>query len=77
MISDSKTFLKVTWTLASVSCFLFPLVVTPYYYEDYAQGWLRRVSAEMLFGMLVLTFPAGVFYLIFLIILSPQDTLVM
>jgi hypothetical protein len=70
MISDSKTFLKITWTLASVSCFLFPLFVTPFYQEDYGQGWLRRVTAEMLFGMLVLTFPLGVFYLIAILILA-------
>ena len=70
MISDTKTFLKVTWTLASVSCFLLPVLLTPFYQEDYVQGWLRRVSAEMLFGMLVLTFPLGVFYVIAVLILA-------
>lgn len=70
MISDSKTFLKITWTLASVSCLLFPLLVTPFYQDDYIQGWLRRITGEMLFGMLVLTFPLGVFYLIAILILA-------
>jgi hypothetical protein len=61
MSVDSKRFLKFAWILASVACFVIPTVIIPF---DNARGWLGRVGPDMVFGMLVLSFPVGALLLL-------------
>jgi len=58
---STKTFLKLAWTLASIFCFILPLLVIPF--DDW-HGLVGRVGPDMSFGMLILTFPMGVLYLV-------------
>ncbi|MBV9958728.1 MAG: hypothetical protein JO360_09920 [Acidobacteria bacterium] len=62
MSADTKTFLKLAWTLAAIGCFIFPLILIPS--SDSVPGWVERASVDMSFGMLVLSFPAGLLYLL-------------
>ena len=57
MSADSKTFLKLAWTLAAIGCFIFPVILIPY--DGSPQQWIRQVTADMFFGLTVLSFPAG------------------
>ncbi|MBV9209035.1 MAG: hypothetical protein JOZ52_00315, partial [Acidobacteria bacterium] len=61
MSFDGKTFLKLSWVLACVSCFIFPLILIPF---DGLHSWTRTVLADMGFGMLILAFPSGLLYLL-------------
>ena len=61
MSVDGKTFLKLAWVMASASCFIFPLILIPF---DNLHSWTGQVAADMIFGMLILSFPSSLLYLL-------------
>ncbi len=74
MSVDGKTFLKLAWVMASAACFIFPLLLIPF---DNLHSWTGQITGDMIFGMVVLTFPAGLLYLLavgcVLFMLSPSE----
>jgi hypothetical protein len=52
MSADSKTFLKLAWTLAAIGCFIFPVILIPY--DGSPQSWLGQITTDMLFGLTTL-----------------------
>jgi hypothetical protein len=58
MSNEVKSFVKLSWVVASIACFILPLLVIPIGGFDH---WLDRAGEDMAVGMAILTFPAGLF----------------
>jgi hypothetical protein len=58
---DGKTFLKLAWVLASISCFIFPLLLIPF---DNLHSWTGQITRDMMVGMVFLSLPMSLLYLL-------------
>ncbi len=56
MSNEVKSFVKLSWVIASIACFILPLMVIPI---GSFEHWLSRAGKDMAFGMVILTFPSG------------------
>jgi hypothetical protein len=70
---DLKTFLKCSWMVASVACFVLPLLLIP---VNELGHWPADAAGDMTLGMFILAFPLGLLYLLILClifyVLSPS-----
>lgn len=73
MSDDIKIFLKCTWVMASIACFVLPLLMSP---EDGFRQWLVDAQGDMGVGMFFMAFPISILYMLVLAaifyVLSPS-----